>query len=360
MRLTLTLMAVMAVLAGIAQPRPHRGCHNPMPEGAFRQSYKSVMMQRSDRQKLDMAKMVALDNCMSSEQVKTLAEVFIDDFSRLEFAETAWENTVDKENFYYVYDAFAYLSTVFMLHDRIRDNDHAEHPFDPLPPMEPIAPQFAALDYPDPYSYKGPSNCGNPLEENEFLGIARRYASNEHEQDRLTLFTQTVQGNCMTVAQVMKLASLLQNENNRLTLFRASWNNIYDLGHLSFGRQLFSRPQSKEAFDDFLQHGGSNEAVPCVINPEQYRDMLESIRKETFNSTKTTIAKNIIQSNPCFYSKQIKEIVELFNFESGKLEIAKFAYDFTIDKENYYRVADAFSFSSSKEELIEFIRKQKP
>ncbi|HEX2976332.1 MAG TPA: DUF4476 domain-containing protein, partial [Bacteroidales bacterium] len=199
MRLTITLMAMMAVLTATAQPRPHRGCDNPMTENAFRKSYKTIMMQRSDRQKLETAKMVALDNCLSAEQVKTLAEVFIDDFSRLEFAETAWENTTDKENFYYVYDAFAYISTVFMLHDFIRDNDHPEHPYDPLPPAEPVMPVFGAYDYPDAFSYKGPSNCGNTMSENEFSGIARRYGMNEHEQDRLALFTQVVQGNCMTV-----------------------------------------------------------------------------------------------------------------------------------------------------------------
>ncbi len=282
-----------------------------MPESAFRQKYKAVMMQRTDRQKLDMAKMVALDNCLSVDQVKTLAEVFIDDDDRLEFAETAWENTIDKENFYYVYDAFAYISTVFILHDFIRDNDHSEHPFDPLPPTEPIIPQFAALDYPDPYNYKGPSNCGNALDDQEFVNIVRRYSYNNNEQDRLALYIQTVQGNCVTVAEVMKLASLLQNENNRLTLFRASWKNVYDLGNLSFGRQLFTLPQTREAYDNFLSRGNGSEPVPCRIGQEQYRDMLESIKKETFNSTKVTITKNIIQSNPCFYSRQIEEMIQL-------------------------------------------------
>ncbi len=356
---TITLLVVFATLTCMAQPRPNRGCRNPMPESSFKQSLKTVTMQKSERLKLEKAKMVALDNCLSSEQVKTIAEVFIHDYSRLEFSETAWENTTDKENFYYVYDAFANISTVFKLHDWIRENDHPEHPFDPLPPIEPITPNFAALDYPNPYNYKGPSNCGNPLEEREFLEIARRYSVNTHEQERTAIFTQVVQENCMTVAQVMKLASLLQIENNRLTLFRASWSNIYDLGQLSFGRQLFSQPQSKDAFEHFLQNGRPFEAIPCKINPEQYRDMLESIRTETFNSTKITITKNIIQSNPCFYSRQIQEIVGLFSFDSGKLEIAKFAYDYTIDKENYYKVADAFSFSNSKEELIDYIRKRR-
>jgi len=51
----------------------------------------------------------------------------------------------------------------------------------------------------------------------------------------------------------------------------------------------------------------------------------------------------------------VKELVGLFTFESSKLEIAKAAYGRTIDKNNFYQVNDAFTFSSSVDELSEYI-----
>jgi hypothetical protein len=49
-------------------------------------------------------------------------------------------------------------------------------------------------------------------------------------------------------------------------------------------------------------------------------------------------------------------ILQLFTFEDNKLELAKFAYDYCIDRENYYRVNDVFTFSSSKDELSRFLQ----
>jgi len=84
----------------------------------------------------------------------------------------------------------------------------------------------------------------------------------------------------------------------------------------------------------------------------------ESLRKEWFENKRMTTAKQIIDQNS-FTSQQAKELVSLFTFENNKLEIAKYAYGQTVDKENYLVVNDAFSFNSSKEALNKYIREYK-
>jgi hypothetical protein len=358
MKKYITLLLFCLLITQVnAQPG---NCRNAMPESLFRQKYNAIMMQNTDSRKLEMANDLAVSVCLSADQVKSIAALFIDDFSRLEFAKTAYRNTVDKENYYFVYDEFAYISTVFMLHDYI--GGIQQHPHDYLPPSEPpLNLNFAALDYPDVMSYRGPTNCAGALAEVDFIKLARQYAFNENEQARLMLFTQMVQNNCMSVAQVMKLASLLTNENNRLTFFRAAKPSIFDLGNLSFGVQLFSHIPNRAAYNDLIAMPTDVPIVvpACQVTREEFADMLQSIKKESFNSTKLTLAKNIIKSRPCFSTGQVRDIVNEFSFESGKLEIAKFAYDYTVDKANYYRIADAFTFSSSKEDLMKFIESKR-
>jgi hypothetical protein len=46
----------------------------------------------------------------------------------------------------------------------------------------------------------------------------------------------------------------------------------------------------------------------------------------------------------------------LFTFEDNKLEVAKYAYRKTVDNRNYVMVNDAFTFSSSRDELAKYIR----
>jgi hypothetical protein len=68
-----------------------------------------------------------------------------------------------------------------------------------------------------------------------------------------------------------------------------------------------------------------------------------------------TTARSIIDEY-YFMAAQAKQLVQLFVFESNKLEIAKYLYRKTTDKKNYFIVYTAFTFSKTKEELAEYIR----
>jgi hypothetical protein len=46
----------------------------------------------------------------------------------------------------------------------------------------------------------------------------------------------------------------------------------------------------------------------------------------------------------------------LFSFESTRLDFAKFAYAYTLDLRNYYKLNDAFTFESSIDDLDKYIQ----
>ncbi|MDD4575281.1 MAG: DUF4476 domain-containing protein [Bacteroidales bacterium] len=79
------------------------------------------------------------------------------------------------------------------------------------------------------------------------------------------------------------------------------------------------------------------------------------INKTSFADDKMKIAQQITRNN-CLSVNQIIEICKLFSFEDNKLEFAKFAYDFTFEKNKYYLVNEVFSFSSSRDELDSFLQ----
>jgi len=83
----------------------------------------------------------------------------------------------------------------------------------------------------------------------------------------------------------------------------------------------------------------------------------KTINESSFDDTKLSTAKSIASSN-CLTCDQIAQICNLFSFEENKLAFAKFAYKYTTDPKNYFKVNNVFSFSSSKEELNEFIQGQ--
>ena len=92
-----------------------------------------------------------------------------------------------------------------------------------------------------------------------------------------------------------------------------------------------------------------------VISDVEFQRVLDCVQKEWFENNKVKSAVQIIQTN-YFTSFQVKQMLQLFNFESNKLDLAKQAYTKTVDKQNYQCVSDVFWFSSSKDELARFIR----
>jgi len=54
---------------------------------------------------------------------------------------------------------------------------------------------------------------------------------------------------------------------------------------------------------------------------------------------------------------EIADLMELFIRDDNKLTFAKYAYPTCVDKQNYEKVGDALSFSSTREKLLDFLKK---
>lgn len=105
----------------------------------------------------------------------------------------------------------------------------------------------------------------------------------------------------------------------------------------------------------FPQNGNPLPPLPGMgMNPHEFGGVKAMIENETFDSSRLTLAKQVVAGNHLSAS-QITEICQLFSFESNALELAKFAYPYCIDPNKYYLVNQAFKHDSSKRELDELI-----
>jgi|GEM_PF-1292699 len=87
-----------------------------------------------------------------------------------------------------------------------------------------------------------------------------------------------------------------------------------------------------------------------------FKALVSAVNARSFSSDKMKVAK---QGAQCLDVTQVETIMKLFSFEDQKLEFAKFAYPKTIDKENYFMLNSVFSFSSSTDDLDNFITTEK-
>ncbi len=112
--------------------------------------------------------------------------------------------------------------------------------------------------------------------------------------------------------------------------------------------QTSSRPEKPRS--EPVYENNCRSAMPSA----DFNQANAQIKKASFADDKMKVAKQITRNN-CLSVNQIIEICKLFSFEDNKLEYAKFAYDFTFEKNKYYMVNDVFSFSSSRDELDSFL-----
>lgn len=302
--------------------------------------------------------MLVRNNCFSSAQVKEIALLFFDDYSKLEFAQTAYPKTVDPANYYDVYDAFAYFSTVFRLHDFVSGQNKPVPPV--VQPPKPERPMFPNYNYPDALRYTGQTACNAPTSDMEFMQVAQNVMQQTSDAARVTVGSQLVQKYCLTVAQVMKLTSLIGEEQSRLKFLFDAYFYVYDIDNYGACEQTLAPGKGRDELARFLadrmQLPEPPPPPPCGVSAVEVEQIKESIKSQSFNNTQVTLAKQAFSSKPCFKALQIREIVSLFSFESSKLEIAKYAYDYCEDKNNYFLVNDAFSFSSSIDDLNKYIK----
>lgn len=93
---------------------------------------------------------------------------------------------------------------------------------------------------------------------------------------------------------------------------------------------------------------------PYAMDKSSYFTLKQCIADKWFDSSKSEVAQMAMRNN-YFTTQQIAGIMNLFDFESTKLEFAKMAYSHVVDHQNYWMVNDAFSFSSSISSLQGFI-----
>lgn len=92
-----------------------------------------------------------------------------------------------------------------------------------------------------------------------------------------------------------------------------------------------------------------------AMNTRDFNTALASIKGQPFDDTRLKVAKQIASAN-CLSTGQIAQICESFGFEESKLDFAKYAYEFCTEPNNYFKINPVFGFSSSVDELTEFIQ----
>lgn len=195
---------------------------------------------------------------------------------------------------------------------------------------------------------------------------------NSYQIDNSRTAADLVISNLVPGSHSIKIYRQAGRSNGR----RNVYNNVN--AQLLYSATIYLRPQYHtdlvvnrfgKVFSDEVQMTGryfEDNNYPDDNYPAQYDqqmtqqnfDALKSaVKRESFDNTRLSIAKQAGAAN-FFSAAQVKELIQILSFDESRLELAKFLYNRTTDKANYFTVNDAFAYSDSKDKLSEYIRQQ--
>jgi hypothetical protein len=93
------------------------------------------------------------------------------------------------------------------------------------------------------------------------------------------------------------------------------------------------------------------------ISAGEFNERLGAVKRTSFDDQRLAKAKQVFDEEH-LSTNQVIEVVKVFSFDDSKLAFAKWAYSRTMDKKNYYKLDDQFSFGNTKEQLSDFVKKQ--
>ncbi|HNR19286.1 MAG TPA: DUF4476 domain-containing protein [Bacteroidia bacterium] len=335
-------------------------CNQPIPAGEFQSHVNTVISMRTEEAKLEYAKSFIAGRCFTSKQVKQIVLAFKFDEHRYSYATSVYEATADKNNFYDVLDAFKTNSLIFRLYNFMQN-----YPAHNTPPQHSVwYPEN--LSFPLCDNYTGQKGCNLPIADVDLPMMIKPLLNAETDDQRKNISERLCRTHCFSASQLIKMSFVFELEKMRLLFLKDAIFKCYDIENYKYIAQVFTHQPYREEWVTFCETSVLKKPEvlpppppPCEITPAQMDEYIVSLKKESGASLMLQVAKQIVMSRKCFKAVQIKRIVETMNFESGKLELAKYAYDFCIDKENYLKIKDAFNFSSSKSDLINYINSKK-
>lgn len=89
----------------------------------------------------------------------------------------------------------------------------------------------------------------------------------------------------------------------------------------------------------------------------QATELVNRLINISFDNKRVQTAKNALKNN-YYTAHQVKRILETFSFDTYRLDVAKYAYDVSYDKGNFFVVGDAFDFDSYADDLERYMAKR--
>jgi hypothetical protein len=229
--------------------------------------------------------------------------------------------------------------------------------------------------------------CAQSIDSRTFGQNLAQMRAIPNDAARLTRAINFAQVYCLHSGQVFDLANIFREDHSKFDVIATAYPNMTDQDNRYMLLDVFAQFSSAFRMHDYMdfidrQRNRPYQWTPifyppvtqpmpipqpipvqpvpapvpqCFVTDQEMQEVRASIKGMGFDSSMIEQAKMLLNAKQCFSSQQIASIVSLFSFASSQVDVAKYAFDYCIDRDNYFRVINVLGFDSSKREVRDYI-----
>jgi len=274
------------------------------------------------------------NNYFTVSQARQLVQLAPDEANRLYLAKVSYRGIIDRTNFSQMYTVFKSQTSRNELNAFVNTYDNSN------PVYTRIAMKEAEF---------------NTL----YRDIQNRYGVGAKMSALSNVFATA--NYYFTTAQTRQLIQLVSDENNRLELAKASYDNIVDQANFSQIYDIFSYNSRNELEVYVRDHQTEPVYTQSVytrtpMSNSSYTSLYNEVRNTYGFGAKMSRLTEIFANETYYFTvAQAKQLIQLVSDERNRLELAKSAYGNITDTENFNLMYDLLTSQSSKNELSTFV-----
>ena len=348
----------------------------------FRYSIEEVNMFKREETIINYIKM----NCLTTEQVAGIIRLDYSTVKAYEVAKHAYRNTWDTENYEIVINElksendrkklinFLDIGTTNTHETNNNQNSEEEESTTVNSGSGIIQTKPTQEENYNPLvvGYSGRIGCDgkNLINIDEVNAAAKKET---FAKDQLQVIQQASKNRCFSVNHLMTLSNLFTHESDKMKLIEWAYDKTYDIDDYYKLMEVFINSSNKKALNNFIQQQpdpniGTVEGSPNIAPVPNYSGKVGSfdpiininevknlVDKQTFTKDKMNVLKQAT-ANRALTVEQFITLSETFSHEKDIIDFAKFAYPRVYDQDNFYKVNEILTFSSSKDKLNEIIK----
>ncbi len=91
-----------------------------------------------------------------------------------------------------------------------------------------------------------------------------------------------------------------------------------------------------------------------MFSSRDMQTLEDRVQDRMHNTDKVKLMKSVLNDRT-YTTEQVRTMLEWLSFDDSKLDFATWAYNNVVDKKNYWKLEDTFSFSSTKDKFSDYI-----